>query len=224
MTDAPPSEADQLFDADKLFEDSDPANATNISPRNAPDHLIRDFTNPSSDWATRWLKRVFVCLFVAAIAHEAYATYYDRKMTEAIRVVSGKDDVEVRCLRAWDDLINFNVNPGYVYRGTGVANLQLNQCRRAAAWPGDPTDDGKRVAIMVLSHELAHVAGHYNESETECVAMWVLPKTAMALGGDYYDGEAAAQWYLAAYNRRLPPRYHAPSCLSGAIPRSPLLR
>lgn len=230
MTNSGTQEFDGSFDLNAPFDSPDDEPATYDPAGQRPSgqkarngRLLKNYMNRPSPW-TRALKWFIGLLVVAGIAHEIFVGYYDRKMTNAIREVSGQQDIEVHCRRVWDEVLDFRVKPGFVWFGSGVANLQLEFCRNAAAWPDDPTDDDKRIAIMVLTHELAHVANHFNESETECVAMWALPKTAVALGGDASEGAAAAEWYSRNYNPLLPPEYNAPGCLEGSPPVSPLLR
>lgn len=166
----------------------------------------------------------FGFLLLAAVLQEGVATYYDRQMTAAARSVTGRNDINVRCGRVWDAIINLEANPGYVMWGSTTANLHLPVCMDAAGWAGDPLDDDKRVAIMILTHELAHLAGHFDEAETECVSMWAAPQTAVAFGRNLEDGRDTALWYATNYNARLRAEYKAPGCLSGPRPSSPLLR
>ena len=169
----------------------------------------------------RW---VFGFLLVAAVLQEGVATYYDRQMTAAARSVTGRNDIDVRCGRVWDAIINLEANPGYVMWGSTTANLHLPVCMDAAGWADDPLNDDKRVAIMILTHELAHLAGHFDEAETECVSMWAAPQTAVAFGRSIEEGRDTARWYAGNYNARLRAEYKAPGCLSGPRPSSPLLR
>lgn len=165
-------------------------------------------------------------LLVAVLLQEGVAVYYERKLTTAAQSITGRTDVDVRCGRVWDLLSDPRAHgkPGFVYWGSTTANMQLPQCINAAGWAGDPTDEGNRIGMMVLSHELAHVMNHRNEAETECVSMWAAPQTAVALGGSADEGRATAQWYAAAYNPRMPAEYRAPGCLSGPRPASDMLR
>ncbi len=167
-----------------------------------------------------------VALLAAVLLQEGVAVYYERQLTAAARSITGRPDVEVRCGRVWDLLSDprAHANPGFVYWGSTTANMQLPQCINAAGWADDPTDEGNRIGMMILTHELAHVMGHRNEAETECVSMWAAPTTALALGGSAEQGHATAQWYAAAHNPRMPADYRAPGCLSGAAPASDLLR
>lgn len=165
-------------------------------------------------------------LLFLVIAQESTSVYYERQMTEAARSITGRSDVDVRCGRLWDLVTDFrgSVNPGFVYWDSTTANLQLPQCMNAAAWADDPLDEGNRIGIMVLTHELAHVMGHRNEATTECVSMWAAPQTAVALGRSEADGRAVAQWYAANHNPRMPAEYRTPGCLSGPKPQSGMLR
>lgn len=165
-------------------------------------------------------------LLLAALAQEAVAVYYERQMTDAAQSLSGRTDIDVRCGRLWDLVTDFqgSTRPGYVYWDSTTANLQLPQCINAAGFADDPLDEGNRIGMMVLTHEVAHLSGHRNESQTECVAMWAAPQTAVALGGTLAQGQATAQWYATAYNPRMPVEYQAPGCLSGPKPDSRLLR
>lgn len=215
----------QPFDSpdDPVDDLADQQPTMQVRQRKRSDRLLKEHMNPRNV-AEIWLKRLIVFLVVAGIAHELFASYYDRKMTNAIREVSGQQEIEVHCRRVWDEVLDFRVKPGFVWFGSGVANLQLNVCRDAAGWSSDQEDEDKRVAVMVLTHELAHLAGHHNESLTECVAMWTVPKTAAALGARPEDGASLAVWYAANYNPRLPAAYYAPGCLDRSPPDSPLLR
>ncbi len=163
-------------------------------------------------------------LMVTIIAQEGVGMYLDRRLTTVAEQVTGRSDLDVRCRRLWDELFNFRANPGFVEWGSTTANLQLPVCIDAVRWEGDRTDSDKRVAIMILTHELAHLVGHRDESVTECVSMWAVPRTAIALGGTLEDGERTARWYAAEYNPLLRGDYQAPGCLAGPRPTSALLR
>lgn len=165
-------------------------------------------------------------LLVAALAQESVSVYYERKMTVAAQAITGRSDIDVRCGRVWDLVTDFrgSVNPGFVYWDSTTANLQLPQCINAAAWANDPLDESHRIGLMVLTHEIAHLSGHFDESETECVSMWAAPQAAIAFGRPEADGRATASWYASSYNPRMPADYRAPNCLSGPKPVSRMLR
>lgn len=174
----------------------------------------------------RTIRWVVGLLVLAALAQEAVSTYYERQMTEAAHSITGRTDIDVRCGRVWDLVTDFrgSTRPGFVYWDSTTANMQLPQCINAAGWADDPLDEGNRVGIMVLTHELAHLSGHRNESETECVSMWTAPQTAVAFGRSEADGRATAQWYATNWNARMPSEYRASGCLSGPRPASQMLR
>lgn len=174
----------------------------------------------------RTIRWVVGLLVLAALAQEAVSTYYERQMTEAAHSITGRTDIDVRCGRVWDLVTDFrgSTRPGFVYWDSPTANMQLPQCINAAGWADDPLDEGNRVGIMVLTHELAHLSGHRNESETECVSMWAAPQTAVAFGRSEADGRATAQWYATNWNARMPSEYRASGCLSGPRPASQMLR
>lgn len=165
-------------------------------------------------------------LIFAALAQEGVSVYYERQMTAAAQSITGRSDIDVRCGRIWDLVTDFrgSTRPGFVYWDSTTANLQLPQCINAAAWADDPLDEDNRIGMMVLSHEVAHLAGHRNEADTECVSMWAAPQTAVALGGTEAEGRATAQWYATNYNPRLGAEYRSPGCLAGSKPNSPMLR
>lgn len=165
-------------------------------------------------------------VILAAMTQEGVSVYYERQMTAAAQSITGRTDIDVRCGRLWDLVTDFrgSVNPGFVYWDSTTANLQLPQCMNAAAWAGDPLDEDNRIGIMVLTHEVAHLSGHRNEAETECVSMWAAPQTAVALGGSEAEGRAAAQWYATNQNARMPAEYRSSGCLSGPKPASQMLR
>ncbi len=178
---------------------------------------------PPMQRTVRWMIGL---LLLAAITQEAVSSYYERQMTEAAQSITGRDDIDVRCGRVWDLVTDFrgSTRPGFVYWDSTTANLQLPQCINAANWADDPLDEGNRIGMMVLSHEVAHLSGHRNEAETECVSMWAAPQTAVALGGTEAEGRATAQWYALNYNPRMPGEYRSPGCLSGPRPASQMLR
>lgn len=208
------------FDFDEL--ETNVEAPTGERQRAVDDRLITTYLERRSPWKaiTRWAIIVFVIL---AFAQEAVGVYYDRKMTAAAQQVAGSTNVEVHCRRIWDEIISFNPHAGYVEFGSGVANLQFNQCYNAARWSSDPTADNVRIGVHVLAHEVAHVMGHYSEGETECVAMWALPEMSVALGGTAEEGAVAARWYATEINPLLVGNYQAPGCLAGDRPNSPML-
>lgn len=208
------------FDIDELV-----VNAGTPEPRRrrAQSRVFARHVNRRSPWdrAARW---GIGLLLLAAACQEGVATYYDRQMTAAARSVTGRDDLDVRCGRVWDVLFNLEANPGYVQWGSTTAHLHLPVCMDAAGWDDDPLDDDKRVAVMILTHELAHLSGHFDEAETECVSMWAAPQTALAFGRSAEEGRDVAQWYQRSHNPRLPGQYRAPGCLTGGKPASTMLR
>jgi hypothetical protein len=211
--------ATEEFDFEELTVNADaPVRRQRGKSRVVATHLER-----RSPWNTiaRWGIGLLALL---AVFQEGLATYYDRQMTSAAQSVTGRNDIDVRCGRVWDALLNLEANPGYVEWGSTTANLHLPVCMDAAGWAADPLDEDKRVAIMILTHELAHLAGHFDEAETECVSMWAVPQTTLAFGRSAREGEDIAAWYATNYNTRMPAEYRAPGCLTGPRPSSPLLR
>ena len=212
----------ETFDFEQLEQEEA---AATLSMKRGPvdSRLLTKHLQRTSPWkrVVRWGIGVLVA---AALIQEGWAHYYDRQLTQAIQATSGQPDVDVNCRRVWDMILEFNAKPGYVHWGSKTADLQFSVCMEAAAWPANPNDEAHRVSFMILAHEMAHLAGHGNESTTECVAMWVAPRLALALGGNEEDGRATAQWYAANFNPLLQPEYRAPGCLSGSPPNSPLLR
>ncbi len=193
------------------------------SRRAVTERLVTKRLEQRSPWNSilRWCIVVLIC---ATATQEMAGVYYDRKMTAVAREISGNPDLDVNCRRVWDELLNLKGNDGFVMWGSTTANLGFPICIDAADWANDPTDGDKRIAIMILTHEVAHLSGHFNESETECVAMWTVPQTAVALGATADDGVAVARWYAAEYNPLLRADYQSPGCLNGPAPPSPMLR
>ncbi|MEM8923725.1 MAG: hypothetical protein AAGD35_09475 [Actinomycetota bacterium] len=185
--------------------------------------LVRRRFDGRSGWS-RVLRILCVGTALGAVALELTAAYYDQRLSAVAQEISGHDEYNVRCRRVWDNLRQFRTSPGYVVWGSDTAQLQLDVCFNAAAFGRNPTGDNARVGMMILTHEVAHLVGHHDESETECVAMWAAPRTAQALGRTHDEGEAAARWYAVNRNPRLRADYRAPGCLAGSPPTSPLLR
>ncbi len=185
--------------------------------------LITRHLERRSPWPRimRWAVGI---LIVLVVVQEVAAERYDRQLSAAIQDVSGNPTLEVHCRRIWDEVLDFRAKPGFVEWGSTTTELQFTVCRDAAAFADRPLDEDTRLGMMILTHELAHLVGHRNESETECVAMWAAPQTAVALGADARSGEEAAGWYQLNYNPLLNGEYRAPGCLSRGAPDSPLLR
>ncbi|MEM9465734.1 MAG: hypothetical protein AAGA90_10195 [Actinomycetota bacterium] len=168
----------------------------------------------------RWLVGVVA---VAAVFHVFQASWYERKLNAAVQEVAGRSDVTMNCRMLWEEASDVNHKPGYVVWGDPEAEIRIDICHNAALWSRSPTSDRHRTGLMVVAHELAHLVGHVDESETECVAMWIAPELAVALGGTHEDGVATARWHQSEMNPRLPGEYRAPGCLDGDPPMSPLL-
>lgn len=175
-----------------------------------------------SGWATL-LRVIAAALVLGAIANEVYARHLENQLTEAVQRVTGRDDLSIHCRRIWDEIAEPRAVDGYVWWGDTTAHVGLPVCRHAVRWPDDPTDDDARVGLLVVIHEVAHLVGHVDESETECVAMWAAPDLGVALGGTRAEGRAAAAWYQTERNPLLFPEYHAPGCLASGRPPSSLL-
>lgn len=215
------SDTTDLFDPEQLQTDA-PAGTPS---RRVKSRVVAKELNRRSPWnrAARW---GVALLIVLALLQEAVATYYDRQLTEVAQTLTGRQDVDIRCGRVWDFVFDLrgSANPGFVYWDSTTANLQLPVCINAASWSDDPLDEGNRLGIMILTHELAHLSGHRSESETECVAMWAAPQTALAFGRSAQEGRDVASWYANSHNPRMPAEYRAPGCLSGPAPASTLIR
>lgn len=167
-----------------------------------------------------WLLGAFVA---ANLGVEFQSHRWESELSDAVQVASGRPDLEVHCRRWWDYLGDLRGNDGFVYWGSTTANLSWRVCNGATGWADDPFDDGNRFGLMLLAHELGHLVGHRDESETECVAMWAAPTVAEALGGTASDGRTTAQWYARTINATTRADYRAPGCLTGSRPSSPLL-
>lgn len=212
----------ELFDFE-IDDDEHRGPDNDVVVRPAPNKLLTDYLERPSPWKRliRWTTGIAL---VVCLAQEAVGVYYDRKMTAVAQEITGRQDLDVHCRRFWDELMHLRANQGWVEWGSTTANLQLGVCRNASQWAGDPMDEQNRLGIQILTHEVAHLVGHRNEATTECVAMWALPRTALAFGATAEDGELVAQWYAREYNPLLRGDYRAPGCLSAPPPASPLLR
>jgi len=191
-------------------------------PSRAMQRLARK-RHRGSPWNTA-LKFIIGAVVVAAVAHEFQARVYERRLNEAIQEVSWRSELTVNCRRVWTEALDFRGKPGFVYWGATEAQVQIDVCHNAWRWQSDPTNANHQEGLLIVAHELAHLVGHFDESETECVAMWVAPDLAVALGGTREDGLAAAAWHQEHVNPKLPFEYQAPGCLAGSEPRSALLR
>ncbi len=178
---------------------------------------------PRTRASTRFWRWAFAAFVVVNLGVEVIGAQRDRQLTEVAVTVTGRPDLGIHCERWWDTLLNMSVHPGYVEWGSDTAQLSWSVCADALRWSDDPAGRDTRLGIMILTHELAHLVGHQSEAETECVAMWAVGRTALALGGSTADGSATANWYAANHNPLLRPDYHAPGCLTGGAPSSPIV-
>ncbi len=178
---------------------------------------------PRTRASTRFWRWAFATFVVVNFGVEVIGAQRDRELSEAAARVTGRPELGIHCERWWDTFRNLSVHPGYVEWGSDTAQLAWSVCADAVRWSEDPTSPDTRLGIMILTHELAHLVGHRNEAETECVAMWAAGRTAVALGGSRAEGVDAANWYATNHNPRLPPDYHAPNCLGGSPPVSAIV-
>lgn len=161
---------------------------------------------------------------VGNFAVEGVASHRDSQLSEVVQEVTGQPELGVHCRRWWDNVLNFSAKPGYVEWGSDTAQLAWSVCADALRWAENTDEDDTRLAVMVVTHEAAHLVGHRNEAETECVAMWAVDRTTVALGGSAEDGASIARWYQVSYNPLLRGDYLAPRCLSNPPPPSSITR
>lgn len=98
----------------------------------------------------------------------------------------------------------------------GVARLDGWVCSELSGWPSNHTEDRARVAVHVLTHEVAHLRGELNEAAAECWAVQHSSIVGEGLGAGPAEAAAARAWYIAEQLPRMRGPYRDPQrCRAG---------
>ena len=167
-----------------------------------------------------WFPYVWVSLAVAivpAVFFELQWQSTQRTLREVAGVFSERTDVSVSCQRAGGAMLFAGAQAGQVRweegdeRGTGSEVwLTYEVCSQIRKWlhtgkDGVSVDDA--TALHVFSHEVAHVSGYRDESETECVALAQDVKLFTFLGADMLVAEQLKRIYQDNVYPFLPQEY-----------------
>jgi len=137
--------------------------------------------------------------------------------TRVARLVSGRDDVSVRCI-GWfnlDRLVHSSAE-GWVQfdadgRAADVATVDAGQCRTFHHFVSTGKVDQKTVvAVEVVIHESVHLSGVTDEAETMCRGLAATPKVVQALGKDPKVGLRIVNTYLHVTYGYMPEEYQRP--------------
>ena len=154
----------------------------------------------------------------------------EHRYSEASREVLGRDDTHVVCQRLTNALFDVRNRAGHVdWTGDDSlprrADLTWDTCRDLRGWEGDgrTADDLAQVtAVHVLTHEIMHLDGYYNEAEAECAAMQHDAEVARLLGATSSNAAALARSYWRTVYPRMRSDYVSGDCREGgALDQSP---
>ena len=144
-------------------------------------------------------------------------------------------EVGISCPGFWTRLVEITPNAGWVDFGADGkpgdhANLSSKTCEhleRFAHSDGEkPLDEATAMALVTLAHESFHLAGIFNEAQTQCYAVQMTELVTLRLGGSLANARASALWAVASAPEVLPSEYwDAGHCRDGGTwdlrPRSP---
>ena len=139
---------------------------------------------------------------------------FEHRLAVAAEQLIGHEQVIVDCNSYFDSIFHLGA-AGFVYRGSGVINLEVRTCDRLRDYLDNPSAAGpnERYSLHVLTHEAMHVAGVYDEILTDCKAFQRNHKTASLLG---VAGNIAV-WHAREIHRSRSPQhpYYSAECEPG---------
>ncbi|WP_148613764.1 hypothetical protein [Nocardioides rubriscoriae] len=145
------------------------------------------------------------------------------ELSGAVRSVTGRDDVHVRCQRLGAAMFYALRYQGYVeYAADGSlpqeAFVTWETCQDLRGWLGSDKSSPSReqvVAVHVLAHEAMHLTGETNEARTECRALQRDATVARLLGATQAQGDALASRYWSEVYPQVGPDYRSADCAPG---------
>lgn len=166
-----------------------------------------------------------VALLAAAAVPEARHHWVQARASTVVVQVSGVPGASARCQRFSADLFDVSAQSGFVSYGGDVAQLRRTVCNDLAAWllsDKDSPTGGQVRALHIVVHEAMHVAGEFDESKAECLAMQRDAAAAELLGASPEQARALALAYYTDVYPWLRDGYTSPSCApDGADDLSP---
>jgi hypothetical protein len=158
-------------------------------------------------------------------AVEARWTWREHTYTQAVRDLTGRDDITVRCQRTLGYLVDVSGHMGYVpYPPDGspptVAYLRNDTCQALGSFvagTGAKANPDQVRAIHVLTHEAMHLLDERDEAVAECAAMQRDAVTARALGADDRTGRLIARAYYRSWYGTVTSEYRSPECRPGGL-------
>jgi hypothetical protein len=153
----------------------------------------------------------------------ALTAYVQVSTTQAVQVVSGRDDVRMQCAGPiLGGQLTMYGEAGWVVFDGGepreVAYVISGECKVLRNWlwhrPEVPTADDA-YAVHILVHEGIHLAGERNEAYTDCLATQATPAAVVALGGTEEQGRALAARYFHEVYPLMRVEYRSKDCVPG---------
>ncbi|MCL2280896.1 hypothetical protein FWC31_03355 [Candidatus Saccharibacteria bacterium] len=167
------------------------------------------------DWQYHAIVLVLLLvLFGVAGYFEGKQQYINYWASEITRAVVGRDDVSAKCVRALGDSLDVNqYGPyvGWVKPGDNYSKLDRTTCKRFQEWLATDrktaTND-QAYALHTIMHEAIHVAGEFNESETEYKSIILYEDIMVKFGMDREFARNYVEHFKKNITPRLPEQYH----------------
>ncbi len=146
----------------------------------------------------------------------------DGRLSQTASVLAGRP-VHVSCQRLLGTMIDASANRGEVYfdadgRPADETVLKYDTCQALYDYLGSAKvapDLDQVVAVHVLAHEAAHLAGERSEAVAECLSVQSTEATALLLGAPPDAARALAVRYAAEVYPRMPDDYRTTDCRDG---------
>ena len=166
------------------------------------------------DWQYQAMVLVILLIsFGMAGFFEGRQQYVNYEASKITRRVVGRDNVSAKCVRTLGDSLDINqYGPyvGWVKSGDNYSKLDRTTCKRFQEWLATDrktaTDD-QAYALHTIMHEAVHVAGEFNESETEYKSTMLYEEVMVEFGMDREFAKNYIEYFKKNINSRLPEQY-----------------
>lgn len=156
---------------------------------------------------------LILALFGIASFFEGKQQYINYMASEITRAVVGRSDVSAKCVRTLGDSLDINQYGravGWAARDSNYSKLDNTTCKHFSEWlmtDRKTATNDQAYALHTIMHEAVHVAGEFNESETEYKSVIVFEDVAVKFGMDRDFAKNYVEYYKTHVNSRLPEEY-----------------